>query len=227
MDGSDVYEVDCKIELVKNDKGGNFSLDRLGISSKEMMEDPNKIRKFYITYGKIANIFKIAATKDKVMGSGLKRLSGLQIKTGTMNIVSGKNEPVSLFDDTGVTLTLGGQIIGGDDTKIKLLFDGLVGKKLESPDSEIVFNVCSAKKGPPFIPKEICDLLAKFAGEEIVIDDPPAPIVKADSSDDSLPVAVVAPVAIATAVAVADASDSKEDEKPKNCLLYTSPSPRD
>ena len=65
MDGSDVYEVDCKIELVKNDKGGNFSLDRLGISSKEMMEDPNKIRKFYITYGKIANIFKIAATKDK------------------------------------------------------------------------------------------------------------------------------------------------------------------
>ena len=88
--GSDVYEVDCKIELVKNEKGGSFSLDRLGISSKEMMEDPNKIRKFYITYGSIANVFKIAATKAKVIGSGLKRLSGLQIKTGTMNIVSGK-----------------------------------------------------------------------------------------------------------------------------------------
>ena len=147
LDGSDIYEIDCKISLVKNENGGNFSLDKIGIKSKDMTEDPNKVRKFFITYGKTANIFKIASTTPKMIGSGLKRNSALQIRTGVMNIVSGQYESITKFDNDGIVLTVGGQIFGGDDIKIKLLTDGLVAKKLDTPESKLIFGVCSAKKG--------------------------------------------------------------------------------
>jgi hypothetical protein len=162
MDGADVYEIDCKIALVTNEKGGSFPLDKLGITSKEMTEDPNKVRKFFITYGKMANVFKIAATKKKTIGTGLKRVSALQIRTGTVNIVAGTYDPISIVDSTGITLTIGGQMMKGDDTKIQLLLDGMVVKKHSTPEAETITKVCSAKKGPPEIPKEMCDFFAKL-----------------------------------------------------------------
>lgn len=160
--GADVYEIDCKIALVTNEKGGSFPLDKLGITSKEMTEDPNKTRKFFITYGKMANVFKIAATTKKTIGKGLKRISGLQIRTGTVNIVAGTYTPITVVDSTGITLTVGGQMMGGDDTKIQLLLDGMVVKKHATPEAETIAKVCSAKKGPPEIPKEMCEFFAKL-----------------------------------------------------------------
>ena len=162
MDGADVYEVDCKVALVPNDKGGSFPLDKLGISSKEMMENPNEVRKFFITYGKMANVFKIAATKKKTIGTGLKRISALQIRTGTVNVVAGTYEGITIVDSTGITLTVGGQMMGGDDTKIQLLLDGMVAKKHTTPEADTITQVCSAKKGPPMIPKEMCDFFEKL-----------------------------------------------------------------
>tara|TARA_E500000178_G_C17028275_1_gene759139 strand:+ start:2966 stop:3562 length:597 start_codon:yes stop_codon:yes gene_type:complete len=162
MDGADVYEVDCKVALVPNEKGGSFPLDKLGISSKEMMENPNEVRKFFITYGKMANVFKIAATKKKTIGTGLKRISALQIRTGTVNVVAGTYEGVTIVDGIGITLTVGGQMMGGDDTKIQLLLDGMVAKKHTTPEADTITKVCSAKKGPPMIPKEMCDFFEKL-----------------------------------------------------------------
>ena len=127
-----------------------------------MTEDPNKTRKFFITYGKMANVFKIAATTKKTIGKGLKRISGLQIRTGTVNIVAGTYTPITVVDSTGITLTVGGQMMGGDDTKIQLLLDGMVVKKHATPEAETIAKVCSAKKGPPEIPKEMCEFFAKL-----------------------------------------------------------------